>query len=393
MVTNNFFHDGPEEKCAPPVQFYGWDQPNGRLAHMSRPERKIRRAVRELSDARVARLRRPPQLRFVRELASSRPRIYYLCPDTNVPTGGIRTMYRHVDVLNSAGLPSAIVHSRAGFACSWFDHDTAVTPASSVRLGHNDVVMVPEFYDHRLLSLPTAVRIVIFNQNTYRTFHDQHGELVGSLPWGSQKVEAILVVSQDNLQYASYAFPDIPVKRVRLAVNRDVFYASAEIPGRRIAVMPRRRTGDCRQVLTLLALRGLLSSWQVVAIDGHSERETADLLRSCSIFLSFSEQEGFGLPPAEAMACGCYVVGFTGQAGREYFHAGTSIAVEEGNVLAMAKAVEGTLEAFNKDPLGIRQRGLAASSRILGDYSPEAERADLLSFVQSLPCRYHLSHE
>jgi Glycosyl transferases group 1 len=302
-------------------------------------------------------------------------------------------MYRHVDVLNSAGMSAAIVHTRPGFACSWFDHKTAVMAASSVRLGADDVVMVPEFYDHRLLNLPIAVRLVIFNQNTYRTFHGQAAQFIGNVGQANQKVAAILVVSQDNLEYASYAFPSLPVKRVRLAVNSDVFYASDQLPGRRIAVMPRRRAADCRQVLTLLALRGLLSSWQVVVIDGHSERETADLLRSCSIFLSFSDQEGFGLPPAEAMACGCYVVGFTGLAGREYFQAGTSIAVEEGDVLAMAKAVEGVLEVFNEDPLGIRQRGLAASSKILGDYSPEAERSDLLSFVQSLPLCSHLSYE
>jgi len=27
--------------------------------------------------------------------------IYYLCPDTNSPLGGIKVIYEHVDILNS----------------------------------------------------------------------------------------------------------------------------------------------------------------------------------------------------------------------------------------------------------------------------------------------------
>ena len=29
--------------------------------------------------------------------------IYYLCPDTNKPRGGVKVIYEHVDILNDAG--------------------------------------------------------------------------------------------------------------------------------------------------------------------------------------------------------------------------------------------------------------------------------------------------
>jgi glycosyltransferase involved in cell wall biosynthesis len=35
-------------------------------------------------------------------------------------------------------------------------------------------------------------------------------------------------------------------------------------------------------------------------------------------FLSLSHKESFGLPPLEAMACGCRVAGFHSEGGREY---------------------------------------------------------------------------
>ena len=38
------------------------------------------------------------------------------------------------------------------------------------------------------------------------------------------------------------------------------------------------------------------------------------------LFFSFGHPEGFGLPVAEALACGCAVVGYTGLGGRELFN-------------------------------------------------------------------------
>jgi glycosyltransferase involved in cell wall biosynthesis len=132
-------------------------------------------------------------------------------------------------------------------------------------------------------------------------------------------------------------------------------------------------------------MRGCLERWEPVEINDLSESATAEALRTSSIFLSFSEQEGFGLPPAEAMASGCYVVGYTGLAGREYFDAAICTPVEEGNVLAFAMAVEQAMGRYEADPRAFRQIGLSAAARINARYSRQALREDLTSFYQSLP--------
>jgi len=352
---------------------------------MSRLEPVARRVVRQISTERAARLRRPPRLGPVREADEASARtVYYLCPDSDVPRGGIRTIYRHVDALNGAGIRAAVVHGRRGFSCSWFDHQTEVTAAESVTLTHADVLVVPEFYAGNLHELPVGLPLVVFNQNAYRTF-DAAPPALGQAPaLDLNRVAAMLVVSHDNAEYARYAFPGLRVEPVRNSVNGQIFHPAETMPGRRIGLMPRRRVADCRQVLGLLALRGRLDSWEIVSIDGRGERETAELLRSCSIFLSFSEQEGFGMPPAEAMACGCYVVGFTGLAGREYFDPATSTPVEEGDVLAFARAVERALGEVEDGAQRMRERALTASARILNEYSPEGQLADLVSFYESL---------
>ena len=348
----------------------------------SRVIRRIR-AAREIRTYRLPPLRAAPAGRG-KPVVSLGPTVYYLCAGANLPTGGNRTIYRHVDALNSAGIAAVVVHHQSGFACSWFDHDTPVMGAKEVTLTPRDVLVVPEFYGSSLHKLPQGPRVVIFNQNAYRTFAGVRSEAPGAPYRDVARLEAILVVSHDNADYLRYAFPELRVERVRNAVDGRVFHPPNAPPGRRLAVMPRRRATDCAQVLHLLRTRGCLASWDIVGIDGRSERETAAALRSCAIFLSFSEQEGFGMPPAEAMACGCYVIGFTGLGGREIFDPTTSTPIEEGDVLAFAKAAERALLADETELQAMRRRALEASARILEEYSLENQRAELLAFFGSL---------
>ncbi len=92
------------------------------------------------------------------------------------------------------------------------------------------------------------------------------------------------------------------------------------------------------------------------------------------------------MPAAEAMASGCYVVGFNGLAGREFFQPDICSPVEEGNVLAFAQAAERAMADFDKDPQAVRDRGLAASERIRSQYSPRAQLDELVAFYAPLLC-------
>ena len=348
----------------------------GRLDRVLNLTDAARRAAKHLQTAHQRRAMTPPSLRVGEH--SQPTTVYYLCPQLNRPTGGIRTIYRHVDILNKAGIPASVVHAPNGFSCTWFDHDTRVTGARAVTLARQDVLVVPEWYGPGLNTLPTGPRIVIFNQNAYRTFTGLDDTAAPGAPYrGLPGLEAILVVSSDNADYMRFAFPELPVSLVRDAIDPSLFHLPERPPGRRLAWMPRKRADDARQVLRLLASHGSLEGWEVVPIQGRTEAETARLLRSSAIFLSFSAQEGFGLPPAEAMACGCYVVGFPGLGGREYFDPGFSCPVEEGDVLAFAEA---TAAILNDDMTALAMRGRNASEHVLTRYNLDGQRDDLLAF-------------
>jgi hypothetical protein len=52
--------------------------------------------------------------------------IYYFSPEAFEPTGGVQMMYRHVDILNQAGLQAYMLHPNPPFRCTWFENDTPI---------------------------------------------------------------------------------------------------------------------------------------------------------------------------------------------------------------------------------------------------------------------------
>jgi hypothetical protein len=217
--------------------------------------------LHRIRTSRDARWRRLPRLRSTSApnpaalLGVPQPTIYYLCPDLDRPSGGVRAIYRHVDTLNASGIAAVVLHHRSRFACSWFDHSTKVTGAEAVTLKPSDILVIPEWYGRGLSELPAGQRVVIFNQNAYRTFIGTPLCSPGAPYRTVPGIAAILVVSRDNADYMRYAFPDLRVELIRNIVDRNVFYPSKTLPGRRIALMPRRRKADSAQVLHLLCAR------------------------------------------------------------------------------------------------------------------------------------------
>jgi glycosyltransferase involved in cell wall biosynthesis len=100
------------------------------------------------------------------------------------------------------------------------------------------------------------------------------------------------------------------------------FFRERARPGNRIRVafMPRKNKALAEQIrliaLALLDAAGIETEF--VSVHRLSREAVADALASCHIFLSTGFPEGFALPPAEAMACGCIPVGFSGLGGFEY---------------------------------------------------------------------------
>jgi glycosyltransferase involved in cell wall biosynthesis len=349
----------------------------------------LRRAVAAARRAHQVRWRIPPPFTVA---GRGSGRVYYLAPDLVAPSGGVRNIYRHVDELRALGIEASVVHTRSGFRCQWFPHETPIVAAGEVRLGETDVLVLPEVCGPGLSQVPAGVRTVIFNQGAYLTYDfipfdaTEAGAPYAAMP----NLAGIIAVSEDSQSVLTYGFPKVPVYLARPVIDAEVFNPSgrsgptAPPRGRRIAYTVSRRQAEREHVLHMLRARGALEGWELAPIQGRTEAETAEIMRSSAIFFSFSDREGFGLPPAEAMASGCYVVGFTGLGGREFFDPEYCTAVPENDVLAYARAAETAMAAFSDNPAAMATRGRLAAERILARYTSAGLRDDLKTIYEPI---------
>ncbi len=334
----------------------------------------LSRIVRSMRDAGDLRWRMPPPLRVGPPVGP--PTVYYLAPHINTPSGGVRVIYRHVDALNSLGIPAAVVHAKLGFRCDWFANETRVVYPADIVLSTDDILVVAECYGPGLDQLPVGPQIVVFNQRAYHTFDLIPFDTTqpGAPYAGVANLAGLLTVSEDNAALLRHAFPAVPVHFTRNVVDSSLFFPRPVFPRpatrpRRIGYVTHRLAGERDHLFHVLRARGVLDGWELVPIEGNTEAEVARILRECAIFLSFSEREGFGLPPAEAMACGCFVVGYAGLAGRDFFDPSYCAPVPDGDILRFALAVEEAVAAHDSDPVAFARRGLAAADHIRGYYT------------------------
>lgn len=308
---------------------------------------------------------------------TSQPVIYALCPDRPTPLGGIKIMYRHVDVLNKNGFPAFILHQKKGFRCRWFQNQTPVVYANTP-IQKQDYLIVPEIYGPHIAAIKPGIKKVIFNQNAYLTFtgYPLTSRFLKS-PYQHPDVKATVVVSEDSRQYLHYAFQKLKVFRTHNAINPSLFRPGSSKKAQ-IAFMPRKIPEDAVQIVSMLRAKNLLKNFKLAPIQDCSESEVARILKESLIFLSLSAQEGCALPPMEAMACGCVVVGYNGRGGKEYFKKDFCYPVREGDIIGFVKILERLIRQYPKNKTSISEKGRRASAYIQKKYSLENEERQIV---------------
>ncbi len=294
-------------------------------------------------------------------------------------------IYRQVDALNASGFEAAVVHARSGFRCAWFANETRVAyPPIAIR--GRDVLVVPEqISSDDLSSVCPGVPKVVFNQNVYRTFSSSRRAGGASSPGSnSPDVVAIMTASIDAERYLHYAFPNARVVRVPYFIEPEVFHPVPGARTRQIVVMPRKRPHEFKQLKQILGQRGVLGAWNLRELDGLSEAEVARSLQQSALFISLSKDEGFGLPPAEAIACGCHVIGFHGRGGREFFVAPYAESIEDGDVIALAQAIEAFVGSYDEREPELDGIAVSGASMIHSAYSADSQSSGLIALFGPL---------
>ncbi len=315
----------------------------------------------------------------------TQPNIYFVCyPDTNVPIGGVKMLYRHVDILNKNGFSAFIMHDDEGFRCNWFENQTQIAYLPNISLKNNDFFVMPETCTPKSGKLLPGIHKVIYNQGCYNTFNeysfDKH-QL--ETPYLSSDIVAVLVASENSFNYLKYVFPDSRLFRIHHSIEPELFYYQP-VKKKQICWMDRKMQRDAQQIINILKFRNALNGFELIPIENKPQQEVAQIFRDSLMFLSFCYSEGFSLPPAEAMACGCLAVGYHGWGAKEYFLRDFSFPIESGDIIGFAQTVERLIATYNTQPQLLMEKHKKAADFIRKTYSSQQEERDIITAWQSI---------
>jgi len=248
------------------------------------------------------------------------------------PIGGVKQMHRLSEQINLLGRESIIIQQDADFHPSWFTSQVKTISYDSWRnlsdlSSERDIVILPETYLNQFASYGGGLATVIFNQNGSYTFGLKSDQSANLSPlkivkaYNQTCIKHILCVSEYDRQLLS-SFCNVPASRISLirnSIDPRLVNPGGKAKKRIVSFMPRKNRFDAHIVTSLLFSQAWFNGWKLMPIVGKPHHEVVSDLQSSLVFLSFGHPEGFGLPVAEALACGCAVVGYSGLGGREIF--------------------------------------------------------------------------
>ena len=317
--------------------------------------------------------------------------IIYICPTAkNKPTGGIKIIYRHVEILSKLlpkGTESKIFHFEdINFKCDWFSHNVKFKKNSTFD-SNKEFVIIPEWMAvyHAKILQKNGIKYGIFVQNGfYLNIKPKNNFSDEDIGKAYEKAEVIISSSDEITECIKLTFPNSVRKILRIYISFDnkKFQCTEEIFKNKenlITYMPRKKL-DHAQKLQFILKQHLPKNWKIESIDNLIEAEVIKFLKKSKIFLSFSELEGFGLPPVEAALCGNFVIGYTGESGKEYWKPPIFDEVFSGDLRTFANKIITKIKGFNKNN-HIFDNFEPHVSKLAEKYSTKKEQRGLLSLI------------
>ena len=292
-----------------------------------------------------------------------------------LPSGGVKIIYQHCDILNENGYSAIPVHI-GDFAVDWFPHRSKpIDKQEALRImDKNDILICPEIMPGIADDFPCETKVA-FIQNWALTD-------IGTGPdkryedFGFSRLLACSHYIKNYMREESTLSCDV----VTNGIDLDIFHAPQQKKtGCEIVALNRRNIADAREALERLSDSLKMKVEFTILENKYTQAEIAEYFRKADIFLSVGYPEGFALPPLEAMASGCAVVGFTGGGGGEHMIDGeTALVASNGNTEELASCLESILENPSLKEK-IREGGMQKSR----EFSLKNMERQLLEFADS----------
>lgn len=299
-----------------------------------------------------------------------------MAPDLPSPSGGIKVIYNYVEHLRELGYDARVWHGTPGFSYPNWPASAPVDAGMRQPFAPGDILVMPETGGSKWSFLSAGQPVVVLCQGMDFVFSDADflTDVPGAYP-GWPNAKATLAVSEAIATFLDHACePSFPIHRVPVEIEERFHPRPKE---RIITLMPRRRREDLLGAVQLVRRSGRLREWRIVLIDGMTQAQVAEEMGRSAIFLFGAEREGIGLPGAEAMASGCYVIGFTGDGAKEYLRPDCAGVVLDSDVVGMAEQTIAAMDDFEAGVPELATRIELGRARVRERHSGERVRRAL----------------
>lgn len=327
---------------------------------------------------------------------------YFVLPRLTRPVGGANVIFWLIETLKDAGFDAAPLYPEARFQYAYYPYAGQsfynpslfypLMPKSRSRLtemryilakprskhrnirwrpSKRDVFVLPEFIYPQCMRILPKSPCILATQSIFGLANAYMKDQSSGAP-EHHNIKTGFATS-DATHTATTTLINAPSHRMQLPVcTPDLSYQKDK--KLQIAYMPRKRSAESAMVLALLKELPDFRDIPIVEIANLNKAECNKTLSESLIFMSFSEKEGFGLPPAEAMATGSIVIGYTGIGGNEYFTPETGFVIEDGDVFAFARTLKKVITNYRKDPSALDRLRQHASRTIWERYDADKAR-------------------
>ncbi len=278
-------------------------------------------------------------------------RILYFCPDFPQPSGGIKTLYRHVARLNETGFDAWIVHQKRPFRAVWHGIEAPTLWLSErPQFTPQDILVIPEVMAQVMKQTArfSGERVVIALSWSPTYWNLPPGET-----WAAYGVKRVITKSPLIQNYVRWSM-GIEAALIKEYVTPAHYFYRQDAKRPKICFLTRKERSAAwlQQVLAAKGEPFTRFEWQ--PLREMNEDEYARHLREATVYVTTNMQEGMNTSVLEAMACGCLVVGYSGVGGSVYMApdgpSQNCILVENGNVPALGLRLETVLRELASDP-------------------------------------------
>lgn len=308
--------------------------------------------------------------------------IYILPTGKNNKSGGDKVIYKQSEVinnLNQIGVKSSVLHvENTSTRLDWFDHQVNFKKDYNFD-PNSDFVVIPEIMllQQAKLFSDIGVSYAIFVQGGYLI--DAYSQRYDDLVLAYKNASLILAISEDAVKCIETAYPWAADKIIRIFYSIDAIkFKSSKNKENLITYMPRRLSRHANLIKFFLNEK-LPKDWKFKEIHRLDEAGVISLLSKSKIFLSLSELEGCPLPPAEAALSGNYVIGYTGEGGKEYWKAPIFTEVYCGDIKKFVNEILVKIKQLDTTGFGVDFN--ASRTELANRYSESAEKQSLVNFL------------